>query len=494
MSLCSKTASSASSSAKPLDEPHQIHLCASVPLWFKSRRMSKLLLTFYGDDFTGSTDALEQLTLAGIRTALFIAPPTNAQLKKFPGLQAIGVAGKTRSLAPDAMERELKPALFALKKLGARHVHYKVCSTFDSSPTVGSIGRAMDVAAKIFPAQFVPLLVAAPSLGRYTIFGNHFARYGIGSSGAIHRLDQHPSISKHPVTPMTEADLRKHLAKQTKKKIALFDILKMSLPENESRAAFQILLAEKPDVVLFDALTAEHLARVGEILESLAGSQRQLFSVGSSGIEAALAAQFNSRSSRRESALTKKSESDWSGLTSAATNILVGSGSCSPVTGGQIAWALKHGFAEVALDTAALTDGKNSAKEIKRAADVAAAWLNAGRSVLVHTTKSVSDKSNAATLKSDTAKILGTALGKVLHGALEQSKVRRVCIAGGDTSSFAARALGIEVLEMIAPLTPGAPLCRAFAPGSPADGCEIVFKGGQVGAENYFEIVKRGKI
>jgi len=56
--------------------------------------MSKLLLTFYGDDFTGSTDALEQLTLAGIRTALFIKPPTTAQLKKFPGLQAIGVAGK----------------------------------------------------------------------------------------------------------------------------------------------------------------------------------------------------------------------------------------------------------------------------------------------------------------------------------------------------------------------------------------------------------------
>ena len=159
--------------------------------------MSKLLLTFYGDDFTGSTDALEQLTLAGIRTALFIQPPTPAQLKKFPGLQAIGVAGKTRSLAPEAMERELKPALLALQKFGARHVHYKVCSTFDSSPTIGNIGRVMDVAAKIFPAPFIPLLVAAPALGRYTVFGQHFARYGIGSAGAIHRLDRHPSISKH---------------------------------------------------------------------------------------------------------------------------------------------------------------------------------------------------------------------------------------------------------------------------------------------------------
>jgi 3-oxoisoapionate kinase len=62
--------------------------------------MNRLLLTFYGDDFTGSTDALEQLTLAGIRTALFIHPPTPAQLKKFPGSASPRVAGKTRSLAP----------------------------------------------------------------------------------------------------------------------------------------------------------------------------------------------------------------------------------------------------------------------------------------------------------------------------------------------------------------------------------------------------------
>jgi uncharacterized protein YgbK (DUF1537 family) len=112
--------------------------------------------------------------------------------------------------------------------------------------------------------------------------------------------------------------------------------------------------------------------------------------------------------------------------------------------------------------------------------------------VIVHTTKSGSDKRVAAKLRGDTAKILGTALGKVLRGAVEQSSVRRVCIAGGDTSSYAARAMGIEALEMIAPLTPGAPLCRAFAPSSPVDGREVVFKGGQVGAEDYFQTVKRG--
>src|SRR5580765_2036122 len=197
--------------------------------------MSKLLLTFYGDDFTGSTDALEQLTLGGIRTALFIEPPTPAQLEMFPGLQAVGVAGKTRSMMPNAMEHELRPALKQLKALGARHVHYKVCSTFDSSPEIGSIGRAIDIGTEIFRAPFVPVLVAVPALGRFTVFGQHFARYGIGSNGEIHRLDRHPSISKHPITPMTEADLRLHLANQTTKRIALFDILKVALPEKEAR-------------------------------------------------------------------------------------------------------------------------------------------------------------------------------------------------------------------------------------------------------------------
>jgi len=483
--------------------------------------MSRLLLTFYGDDFTGSTDALEQLTLAGIRTALFIKPPTARQLARFKGLQAVGVAGMTRSLTPEVMERELKPALLALKKLKPRHVHYKVCSTFDSSPRTGSIGRAIDLGAEICPAPFVPVLAAAPALGRYTLFGTHFARYGIGSTGAIHRLDRHPSISKHPVTPMTEADLRLHLAKQTRKRIALFDVTKVSLPEPDAQTSLTELLREKPDVILFDALTGDHLGTIGALLERHASSKRPLFSVGSSGIEAALAAAWNvaagilpavepgfqpGGSKHTETQTTPiipelqtsprlhpggRMPPSTSGRMPDATPLLIGSGSCSPVTSGQIAWALQHGFAEVALDAVALTKSA-AAREIPRAAQAAAKLLRAGRSVIVHSTKSGSDPRIAAKLKGRTAEVLGSALGKILRSAAEQSSVRRVCIAGGDTSSYAARALGIEALEMIAPLTPGAPLCRATAPGSPADGLEFVFKGGQVGAENYFQHVRRG--
>src|SRR5581483_4131822 len=118
--------------------------------------VSSLRLTFYGDDFTGSTDALEQLTLGGLHAVLFIEPPTPRQLAHFKNLDAVGVAGMTRTLGPDALEKTLRPALRKLKALGAPHVHYKVCSTFDSSPRIGSIGRALDTAAKLFSAPFIP--------------------------------------------------------------------------------------------------------------------------------------------------------------------------------------------------------------------------------------------------------------------------------------------------------------------------------------------------
>ena len=441
---------------------------------------SDLRLAFYGDDFTGSTDALEFLTRAGARTALFLAPPTPAQLARYPGLKAVGVAGRTRALGPAAITAELRPALAALRALGAPHVHYKVCSTFDSSPRVGSIGRAIETAAKIFPARFVPLLVGAPALGRYCVFGNLFARMGIGSDGAIHRLDRHPAMSHHPVTPADESDLRRHLARQTRKRIGLFDVLRFAKSAAEQRAALERLVTDGAEIVLFDVLEPGQLALIGRLLDAEARRAAPLFSVGSSGIEMALGAVWAA-----EGRLTPVR--DWPDPGPSGP-LLVASGSCSPVTTQQIAWAVGHGFAEVAVDPAAL-----GAAGVRTAAAAAAGQLQAGRNVIVHTTRGGLNPRLAA-LRGRAAARLGTTLGRIVRGTVAQARPRRVVIAGGDTSSHAARALGLEALEMIAPLAPGAPLCRARAPGSPLDGRELNFKGGQVGAEDYFGAVARGSV
>lgn len=419
---------------------------------------SALRLAYFADDFTGATDALESLARAGLRTRLFLDPPSAAQCA---GLDAVGVAGLTRALAPDAMDAVLRPAFTALRDLGPRHVHYKVCSTFDSSPDIGSIGRAIKVGSEVFNTPLVPLLVAAPALGRYCAFGNLFARYGIGSTGAIHRLDRHPSVSKHPVTPMTEADLRAHLAKQTALPVGLLDVTDLDREFAESAAALRKLAGMGHRVVLFDALNSTHLRRVGGLIDDLAG-QSPLFSVGSSGVGAALTSHWSSPAT------------PFPALAPSSTPLLVVSGSCSPVTGGQIAWARTHDYAGVAIDIHA-DDFSGSLAPIIAA-------LRAGRPVVVYTSLGHA-KSHAP------AERLGTMLGQLAREAIAATGVRRLVIAGGDTSSYAGRALGIESLEMLSPVVPGAPLCRARAPGSPADGIEIVFKGGQVGASDFFGTV-----
>jgi hypothetical protein len=414
-----------------------------------------LRLAYFADDFTGATDALESLARAGLRTRLFLDPPSAAQCV---GLDAIGVAGLTRSLAPDAMEAVLRPAFTALRALGPRHVHYKVCSTFDSSPTVGSIGRAIDVGASVFGGPTVPLLVAAPALGRFCTFGNLYARYGIGSAGSIHRLDRHPSVSKHPVTPMTEADLRVHLARQTTKSIGLLDVTDLERPPADSAAALQKLITAGQAVVLFDSLNSAHLLRVGTLIDSLADTA-PLFSVGSSGVGAALTLHWGASAPALPAAAP------------AATPLLVLSGSCSPVTGGQIAWARANGFAGVAIDI--------HADDFSGSLDPIITALRTGQSVVAYTSLGHA-RSHAP------AERLGTMLGQLARDAVAATGIKRVLVAGGDTSSYAGRALGIESLEMLAPLAPGAPLCRARAPGSPVDGIEIIFKGGQVGAPDFF--------
>ncbi len=414
-----------------------------------------LRLAYFADDFTGATDALESLARAGLRTRLFLDPPSAAQCV---GLDAIGVAGLTRSLAPDTMESVLRPAFGALRELGPSHVHYKVCSTFDSSPAVGSIGRAIDVGAAVFGKPFVPLLVAAPALGRYCAFGNLFARYGIGSNGCIHRLDRHPSVSKHPVTPMMEADLRVHLGKQTARSIGLVDVTDLERSFEENSAILQKLVTGGHEIVLFDGLNGRHLSRVGALIDSLSEGG-PVFSVGSSGLGVALASHW--RTSARPYPMAAP----------AASSLLVLSGSCSPVTGGQIAWARANGFDGFALSL--------DCTDFSAALGLIVESLQAGRDVVAYTSLGHAK----SPLPADR---LGTMLGRIAREAIARTGIKRIVVAGGDTSSYAGRALGIESLQMLAHLAPGAPLCLARAPGSPADGVEIVFKGGQVGASDFF--------
>ena len=436
-------------------------------------RHKKILLVFYGDDFTGSTDALEFISKAGAKTVLFTETPTQEQLRSFPDLDAFGIAGKTRSLTTNEIENILLPAFKELKKVGAKHVHYKVCSTFDSSAKMGSIGKAIDCGAEVFDNKIIPVLGGMPALGRYCLFGNLFARMGIGSMGKIYRLDRHPSMMKHPVTPAGESDLRLHLQKQTSKKIGLIDVLQLDKPVHQ----WNDNLSGEEDVVLIDALYEEQLEQIGAWMEEEARSET-LFSVGPSGIELALGNYWN-----RTKVL--QSVTEWP-KPEKAIPLLVVSGSCSPVTKNQIEFALARGFIEMPLEIEAFQKESGNRSSIDGKLEEIVSALKSNHSVIIHT------GDVRPTEQSTSAHILGRILGGIAKSICAKTNLKRMVIAGGDTSSYVARELGITALEMISPFLPGAPLCKAHAPGSPVDGLEVNFKGGQVGAEDYFVLMRDG--
>lgn len=453
-----------------------------------------LLLGFYGDDFTGSTDVMEALTRSGLRTVCFVKIPTPEMMREFHGARAVGVAGLSRSMTPERMEEELHPVFQALRELRAPIVHYKTCSTFDSSPQIGSIGKAIDIGSEVFGSPYVPVVVGAPILGRYCVFGNLFARSGLDTEPF--RLDRHPTMSRHPITPMDESDLRLHLARQTKKSSALFDVLKLAQPMEAAEESFRTLLESEPEVVLFDTLSDDHLPMIGRLISQQATVEQPLFTAGSSGTEYALAAWW------REQGLCEKRSFDDPGE---VDPLLVLSGSCSPVSAGQIEYSLAQGWREIALQTERLLEQDEMLQECETAAQQALHLLEQGYSVIVHTACGPEDARIQGTVQrlkkkgySDldckllSGKFFGDALGQILTLVLERKRLRRAAVAGGDTSGYLARYVGIEAMEMVGPMAPGSPLCRVYKPGSPLHHMEITFKGGQVGKKDFYQIAKRG--
>jgi len=368
----------------------------------------------------------------------------------------------TRSMQPAEMTQALAPAFAELNRLGAPIVHYKVCSTFDSSPTVGSLGPVIELGISTFGGRCIPIVVGAPALGRYCVFGNLFARSGAGSEP--HRLDRHPSMSRHPVTPMNEADLRIHLAQQTRRSIGLVDITSVMSPADDALAVFK-QAAGAFEIVFIDLLHEGNLAIVGRMLAT-GGAGR--FVIGSSGVESALCAFWHEAGAIGPRAAIGRAAA-------AKGPILAVCGSCSPVTAAQIEWAARHGFVEVTLDPAS-PDAPAALAAIRAA-------LAGKQSVVLHT-------QSARRVDSQQAAGLGAALGAIVNQCLAETRLGRVIVAGGDTSGAIAGALRIESMRMIAELTRGAPLVRVDAPSSPADGIEMVFKGGQIGPVDFFGQVR----
>lgn len=423
-----------------------------------------LRYAYYADDFTGATDTLATLAQAGLRSLLFLGVPGQGELAAAGPLNALGIAGVARSLPPAELREELAPVVRFLASVPAPLLHYKCCSTFDSAPEVGNLALASALLRPLASDRLLPIVGGQPSLGRYCAFGQLFAAAGQG--GEVVRIDRHPTMSTHPVTPMHEADLRLHLAAQGWPRLGLVDWRALEQEDDALGRATQAALGAGDGGVLFDVLTAAHLRRIGALLWQRASAAR-LLAVGASSVAQAVCAHWQEQGlfAARPQASAPKARGP----------VLLLVGSLSPVTAQQLQESASH-YQLTAIDPAMLL---GDADAVERWAQECAAPLNAGRPVLAHTVRAGAVQAPAR----EVAQLCGRLLARVLALA---PAVRRVGIAGGDSSSHAVRALGLWGLSHLGSLAPGVPLVRAHAREARLDGLELMLKGGQMGPPDLF--------
>jgi uncharacterized protein YgbK (DUF1537 family) len=458
------------------------------------------LITWYGDDLTGAAAVAEVLTFGGVPSVLFLETPTPDRLAAFASVRGFGIAGTARAQSPDWMDTNL-PAIYrflaTLPGGSAPLTHYKVCSTLDSSSTLGSIGRAIDLARPIFPGDWVPVVVAAPAIRRYQFYGNLFA----AGPGGTYRLDRHPVMSRHPSTPMHEADVAAHLQAQTATPTGTLTLNALTSPET-ARAARDAIVNAGTRIVAIDAIDDRTLAEVGRLIWE--GRARNPFVVGSQGVEYALVTHWRAIGLIGDALHPPVVTDGGQGVGAGRAPVVVVSGSASSVTSDQIAWAEANGFGAIPFEAAAVVEGLDSPRArdaIDRASEWAIVLTRAGLHPIIHTARGSDDlaittgveaMARAGVDASTGNGRIGAALGTVLDRTLRATGVRRAIISGGDTSGAATRALGIHALEALAPTIPGAALCRAHADDSAYAGLQIALKGGQMGSPDYFGWIRDG--
>lgn len=406
-------------------------------------------IVFLGDDFTGASDTLATLAESGAAVQLFLDAPDEGEAA---GLDAVGFATDLRSRPPEEIAARLQALAPAIARLSPRFVHYKVCSTFDSAPHVGSIGAAtLALEASLSPAHTI-VLGGQPSLGRFCLFGTLFAR---APDGVVHRIDRHPIMSRHPVTPMGEADLRLHLEGQGLVGVGLVDHTRLRAAEDGLAERFG-----SRGRTLVDAVDQADVERLGAALRQWPEAFAPIFLIGASGVAEALR---GSVSAEPHTLLAPKEHM--------AGPVLAIAGSRSSATEAQVAAAT--GYERIALTETDL------GASLRGCADHCARLLDLDCHVLVHLQSELDYGLSSAALSERLAELTGA--------IADRHRIGRIAIAGGDTSSAIVRRLGFRSLSFVERAGPGVAICRGHAAGHPLDGALLLLKGGQVGATDLFE-------
>jgi len=411
-----------------------------------------ILLGCVADDFTGATDLANTLVKAHMRTVQLLDVP-RAGLK-VPAADCIIVALKSRSNPAEEAVTMSLAALDWLRQQGARQFYFKYCSTFDSTDK-GNIGPVADAMLDAIGADFTVFNPAFPTNKRTVYKGYLF----VGDE-----LLSESGMRHHPLTPMTDPSLVRVLQRQTRHKVGLVPYATIVNGADAVRDALQKLRKQGVRHAVLDSITDEHLITLGEACADLK------LVTGGSGMAMGLPANFV-----RKGLMKRGQHSQLPGVTG-PTAVLAGS--CSVATQGQVA-LMKQDHEYFELEPMAIASGRDLAQE---ALNWAASRLSE-KPVLIYSTatpeqvKAVQERlgrEHAGALVEET-------LGKIAKG-LVASGVRRMVVAGGETSGAVVGALGVEGLAIGPEIDPGVPW--TFSIGEPA--LALALKSGNFGTPDFF--------
>lgn len=412
--------------------------------------MSRILLGCIADDFTGATDLANNLVRAGMRAVQAIGVPTGPLETE---ADAVVIALKSRTIAPQAAVAQSLQALQWLRAQGARQIYFKYCSTFDSTPQ-GNIGPVAEALMDALGCDFAIATPAFPDNGR-TVFKGHLF---VGDV-----LLSESGMQDHPLTPMRDANLVRVLQAQCRRKVGLIDYRTVAQGAAAIRARAKALREEGVGLAMVDALSNEDLLRLGPAVADDA-----LVTAGS-GVAIGLPANFGIAPSPRASALPPPAGSQ-----------AIVSGSCSLATNRQVRDFIEAGLPALGLDPARILGGEDVVGD-------ALAWarprLGQAPVLLYSTAPADAVKAVQAQVGAEHAgERIEQALAAIARGLVDAG-VRQLLVAGGETSGACVQALGITQLQIGPQIDPGVPWCHA---PSAAGGLHLALKSGNFGTDDFF--------
>ncbi len=406
-----------------------------------------MLLGCIGDDFTGSSDLANTLAKEGMRVVQYTGVP---DAPAADGVEAGVVALKSRSIPPAEAVAQSLTALDWLRAQGCRQIVFKYCSTFDSTPQ-GNIGPVADALADALGADRVIVCPAFPGAGRSVYQGHLFV---------ADRLLNESGMQDHPLTPMTDADLRRWLALQSRHDVGHVPAQTVFAGADAIAAALAAEHEAGRRHIVVDAIRDEDLRAIGRAAAGLK------LVTGGSGIALGLPGNFG----------ISPAPVAWAGQAGPA---VVLSGSCSRATRAQVAWhAARHPAREIAAE--AVIDGALRPVEV-------ADWLLAQAGLPL--AYSSADPATVAAVqdrfgRDRAAEALEGFFAEVAR-QVREGGVTRIITAGGETSGAVVEGLGLTELAIGPEIGPGVPALRA------SGALVVALKSGNFGTEDFFEKAAR---